>query len=96
MAHQVGHEAEDTLQDADEDRLGIGVVLGDGAPQVCHPLLEAIGGDEDPVDALQVILRQGPVAILGQEAVVVPLIQELDVDLWGTSPEGAAASGSSR
>ena len=46
MAHQVGEEEHGALEDADHDQVPPGVVVADLAPQLGHPPLQILAGDQ--------------------------------------------------
>ena len=81
LSHQVGHEADHSTLNAEEYRLAAFVVFGDLSTELLHPLPYLLRRQQNPVDPADLSLRQRPEPVLGQQAMVVPAIQELDVDL---------------
>ena len=58
--HQVGHEEDRALEDADEQQLAAGVVGGQLAAELADPRLQRVLVDQDLADALlELSLRHG-------------------------------------
>ena len=89
LPHQVGHETDDAPQDPQQHQLLTRVILGDLSPQFGDALLDLVGGDQHPIDAKDLRLGQWTKTVLGQQPVVVPLVQELDVYLRVQLPDQA-------
>ena len=81
LAHEVRQETQAAPQHAHEHRGAPLVVLRYLAAQLGHPVADLVGREQDVLDARGLVPGQRAEAVPGQYPVVVPLVQQLDVDL---------------